>query len=327
MDKTLTNKSKEISYALRHKPEEYGLVLDVSGRVLLTDLIDAINFKHYTDYLTREDITAIIACSDKARFEIIEDGNDEYIRAMYGHSTKTVEIEYVESQPPNNLYHGTTVAAYESIKNSGIKKMNRQYVHLSETIDMANVVAKRHKNSTPLILFVDAYKMRKDGIVFYKGNDDVWLTDFVDPKYITVLKTKQRICDELNKIIDESVNAAYKLLDSNNMHLGFLNSLYLYKAPDDGTTRLTLDEMLKCSRLTVLSHLWSECCEKRISAPCTLEFLHSDQEVQAEYDRQKQLELDVYSSDEYKQYLKLKAKFDKIETDSIRNSIAKGIDC
>ena len=111
------------------------------------------------------------------------------------------------------------------------------------------------------------------------------------------------------------------------MHLGFLNSLYLYKAPDDGTTRLTLDEMLKCSRFTVLSHLWSECCEKRISAPCTLELLHSDQEVQAEYDRQKQLELDVYSRDEYKQYLKLKAKFDDIETDSIRNNIVKGIAC
>ena len=34
--------SKEVSYALRHHPEEYGLVLDAEGWVALDMLVDAL---------------------------------------------------------------------------------------------------------------------------------------------------------------------------------------------------------------------------------------------------------------------------------------------
>lgn len=83
----MTNKyvkaSKTISYALRHNPTEFGLTLDTEGWVDCDELIAALA-KHMSPvYLTKDDIAAIIAESDKKRFEIL----NGKIRATYGHST------------------------------------------------------------------------------------------------------------------------------------------------------------------------------------------------------------------------------------------------
>lgn len=184
MKSDLVEKSKEISYALRHRPDEYGLELDSFGYVWLSDLIRAINKKHNSSsyepdsYLSEDDIYEIIKQSDKKRFEV---GGDCKIRAMYGHSCK--EIVHDSGIPPKVLYHGTTRKAFdEHILDEGLKPMNRTYVHLSESIDTAIKVAKR-RSSDIVVIAVDSAKMVEDGIWFYVGNDKVWLCNEVNPKY------------------------------------------------------------------------------------------------------------------------------------------------
>jgi len=61
--------------------------------------------------------------------------------------------------------------------------MDRQYVHLSETKDMAVLVGKRRDND-PVILVIDSKKAYEDGIKFYKELNGVWLSDFIDSKYL-----------------------------------------------------------------------------------------------------------------------------------------------
>ena len=65
--------------------------------------------------------------------------------------------------------------------------MSRQYVHLSKDIETATMVGKR-RDEEPVILEINTLLMINDGIKFYNGNDDIYLTEFVLPKYITVLK-------------------------------------------------------------------------------------------------------------------------------------------
>ena len=63
--------SKEISYALRHKPEEYNLSLDEEGYVFINDLLNSINSKnHYSKTITIDDIYEVIRISDKKRLDI-----------------------------------------------------------------------------------------------------------------------------------------------------------------------------------------------------------------------------------------------------------------
>ena len=62
--------------------------------------------------------------------------------------------------------------------------MKRHHVHLSDNLDTAKSVAFRFKHTNPVVLVIDSKKMYDDGIVFLKSQNGVWLTDFVDSKYI-----------------------------------------------------------------------------------------------------------------------------------------------
>ena len=65
---------------------------------------------------------------------------------------------------------------------TGIKKGTRLYVHLSDNKDTAQNVGARH--GEPIVLTIDTETMHKDGIKFYLSRNNVWLTDYVEPKYV-----------------------------------------------------------------------------------------------------------------------------------------------
>ncbi len=177
-----TELSKEISYALRHAPQEYGLKLDEQGWVKTEELINALK-KHgkYAD-LTEKDIADMIQISEKKRHEI--DGDK--IRALYGHSTDE-KIKKDAAQPPDILYHGTTHKFLNKIFEQGLISKNRQYVHLSKDIDTAITVGKRRDNN-PIVLKIDAKAAWNNGVKFYLGNENIWLAEDIDVKYISIYK-------------------------------------------------------------------------------------------------------------------------------------------
>ena len=178
MNPKLTAISKEVSYALRHRPDEYGLELDERGFVEIEDLLAALNAKDPGRDVTRADLECTIAESDKKRHEIVSNR----IRAAYGHSTgKRVEAE--PAVPPADLYHGTSRAAATHILAEGIKPMGRQYAHLSADVETAMAVGARH-DSKPALLKVDAAAAHAAGVAFYRGNDKVWLADRVPAEFV-----------------------------------------------------------------------------------------------------------------------------------------------
>lgn len=178
----LTKLSKEVSYALRHAPEEYGLVLDGEGFVPIKELLDALNAKgEYERAITVSDLQEIIATSSKRRHEIVGDK----IRALYGHSTREI-IKKEIAKPPAVLYHGTTHEAAKSILKDGLKPMGRQRVHLSADIDTATSVGTR-RDKNPVILEIEAALAFDNGVAFYKGNDKVWLSDPIPSHYVRQL--------------------------------------------------------------------------------------------------------------------------------------------
>lgn len=173
--------SKEISYALRHAPWEYELEMDEEGWVPVEQLLDALHRKASWKEVTVEDILKIIKCSEKKRFEIV----GGRIRAFYGHSIP-MKIMKTENKPPEILYHGTARRFVKSIMENGLTPQSRQYVHLSQDMETAENVGKRHDDK-PCILVVDSLRAWNDGVHFYYGNEKVWLADAVPCKYIQEL--------------------------------------------------------------------------------------------------------------------------------------------
>jgi putative RNA 2'-phosphotransferase len=88
----------------------------------------------------------------------------------------------VEKTPPDILYHGTSFQHANLIISSGIKKMKRQYVHLSDDVETAITVGSRHGD--PFVFTVAALAMYTDGCKFYRSDNGVWLTDYIDSKYL-----------------------------------------------------------------------------------------------------------------------------------------------
>ncbi len=170
--------SKEVSYALRHNPQEYGLVLDDNGWVCIEDLLIALRKKKKWSKVNDADLVKMSEVSNKKRHEIVGDK----IRALYGHSTdKTIKKEKIE--PPEYLYHGTARRFLESIKKNGLTPMQRQYVHLSEDEETAYEVGKR-RDDKPVMLKVKARLAWAEGISFYMGNENIWLSDTIPSQYI-----------------------------------------------------------------------------------------------------------------------------------------------
>lgn len=177
----LTETSKYISLLLRHKPEEADIVLDEHGWTDTKILIEKVNPK-YT--LNMKILEHIMFNMDKQRLEFNEDKTK--IRAIHGHSIQ-VDAEYTELEPPDELYHGTVEKFTEAIDKEGLKKMERNYVHLSDNINMASSVGKRRENKQngKLVIYkINSKDMFKDGFKFYKSNSGVWLVDNVPVKYL-----------------------------------------------------------------------------------------------------------------------------------------------
>ncbi|RLE68636.1 MAG: RNA 2'-phosphotransferase, partial [Thermoprotei archaeon] len=85
------------------------------------------------------------------------------------------------------LYHGTTPEAAKKILKDGLKPMRRRWVHLSPTPEIARNVGLR-RTSHPVILEIDAEKAREDGVKFYRATEEVYLCDYISPKYIKLMK-------------------------------------------------------------------------------------------------------------------------------------------
>jgi len=175
-----TKLSKQISYALRHAPHEYGVQLDAQGWTSVEGLLSALRRQADFTRVTLGDIERMLESSEKKRVEIV----DGKIRALCGHSVPE-KIEKIPAKPPDVLYHGTARRFAESIAAAGLISKGRQYVHLSEDVDTAVTVAKR-RDQTPVVYQIDARQASEDGIAFYLGNEDIWLADDIPAKYLTI---------------------------------------------------------------------------------------------------------------------------------------------
>jgi putative RNA 2'-phosphotransferase len=179
MSKHHAETSKFLSFVLRHQPDAIGITLDVEGWANIPELIAAAanNGKE----LDHDLIQAVVITSDKKRFEISEDGLR--IRAVQGHSTDSVDINYVEKVPPEFLYHGTATGFMESIRKDGLLPGSRQYVHLSQDETTALAVGRRH--GKPVVLKIKALLMHEQGFKFFQAENGVWLVKFVPTAFTT----------------------------------------------------------------------------------------------------------------------------------------------
>ena len=172
-----TSASKFLSLVLRHEPAAAHVTLDTAGWVevaaLLAGCVQA------GRGLSREELEHVVVTNAKKRFEFSADCLR--IRASQGHSVE-VELEYTPKEPPEILYHGTATRFIDSIRTQGLLKMERHHVHLSAETKMTLEVGARH--GKPVLLTILAGEMHREGHVFCRSTNGVWLVEQVPVNFI-----------------------------------------------------------------------------------------------------------------------------------------------
>lgn len=173
MSKSNTDISKFLSYVLRHAPASIGLQLDSEGwGDVATVLLGA---KRAGLLLSPERLAEVVASNDKKRFALSADG--QKIRAVQGHSTSVVAIDYIAQTPPPALYHGTAQRFLPSILREGLRPQSRHHVHLSADVATAKKVGARH--GKVVVLQIDIAGLQAQGARFFQAENGVWLIDAV----------------------------------------------------------------------------------------------------------------------------------------------------
>ena len=148
---------------LRHHPEAAGIILDKHGWADVRALLDGVCSTGRQ--IDRETLERIVREDNKQRYSFNE--NHTKIRAI--------------QDIPRNGGHFLPV-----IQTEGIRRMNRQYVHLSPDYQTAVAVGRRH-GSPVVVLRIEAGAMAQNGMAFFRSENGVWLCEYVPPEYFCVV--------------------------------------------------------------------------------------------------------------------------------------------
>lgn len=175
--------SKYLSFILRHSPQSANLILDPEGFTGASNVLYALKQAGYE--MTFMDLCTLVSNDKKQRYSF--DWSNQNIRANQGHSVTGVELGLDEFVPPIILYHGTSKKAYKEIVVTGISRMSRTHVHLTEHVSEAIEVGKRHTKGIAedvVVLSVHAQEMSDEGHKFYVSQNKVWLVEHVPGEFV-----------------------------------------------------------------------------------------------------------------------------------------------
>lgn len=171
--------SKKMSYALRHRPEEFGLDMAPDASVFLDDLSKALE-------ASTDDILYVVRHDNKGRFAY----NPETGRiwCKHGHTIDGVnpDLEVVVlsvDNLPEVLYHGKKEQFIKSVMRDGLRHMDRNFVHLTPSKETARSVADRRSGKS-VILKVNMSNLLNSGYILYKSGE-VYLIEHVAPDLLS----------------------------------------------------------------------------------------------------------------------------------------------
>lgn len=183
MERRLTDKSRKLSWLLRHGAGREGIAMDAAGWVDVGEVLARLR-------LDRAELEEVVRHNNKARLQW--EGNR--IRCCQGHSLDGMPVtrDALERSwriwQGGRVWHGTRAALVPAIAREGLVAGRRSHVHLAPAVD--SVVGKRA--SVDVLLEVDPEAVRATGLELYVSPNGVVLARAVPPSAIVELRAMTR---------------------------------------------------------------------------------------------------------------------------------------
>jgi len=170
--------SKRLCYVLRHGAIKHNLIIDSTGYIKVSDILNLTIFKE----LNLSDITSIVTNDKKSRFSLIIKDGINYICANQGHSSKInnlldsneLLVEIIEPIVP--CFHGTYNTCIDSIQKNGLNRMSRGHIHFTNDLHAKSGI----RYDVNVLVYINMEQAMKDGIKFYKSSNNVILSSGID---------------------------------------------------------------------------------------------------------------------------------------------------
>jgi len=201
-ERSLSDKSKKLSWILRHGANEIGLAMDTAGWARVDDVL-----RHAR--MTRVAFDEVVRSNNKSRLEV----QGDRVRAVQGHSLDgtPVTLEGLESswrafEGKGPVFHGTNFDALAGIDREGILNVSRTHVHLAEAVDSR--VGKRA--TVDVLLEVDCARMREEGVGLFVSPNGVVLCRHVPRRAIVAMVPMTRRARETGAAYAEKMSLAWR---------------------------------------------------------------------------------------------------------------------
>jgi 2'-phosphotransferase len=215
-DRSSSNRklSHALSWALRHQALDLGLTIREDGYVPVQEILDSSHPR--LKGVTLEQIQDVVQTNNKQRFKLehrprhlyypnsCENTEEEEnamtqqqqeqstastilcIRANQGHSINLINPELLltllsleELNALPCIVHGTYPAAWNSIREEGLKKMGRTHIHCAPGLPQDDGVISGMRKSATIYIYVNPSKCAENGIEFFISDNGVILTEGV----------------------------------------------------------------------------------------------------------------------------------------------------
>ena len=167
--------SRLLTACVRHKPQDFGLILDEDGFADLEDVAKLRAFRKYS--VSPRKLAAVAAHIIKKRFIFQRKERQILVAASHGHSQgilRSLRIFQVldEETAPEQAFHATQFRHWQSISSNGLWRMDREHIHMAYSEDQKSGV----RQGQDILLVVQTRAVVASGILLLKSATGVLLT-------------------------------------------------------------------------------------------------------------------------------------------------------
>ncbi|XP_037959890.1 putative tRNA 2'-phosphotransferase [Teleopsis dalmanni] len=175
--------SKKLSWLLRHGAAKEGLPIQPDGFLATSAIFTHTKFKNYNIVILKK----IVETDQKQRYTLRFNPNlgDYEIRANQGHSMEIVQSDsclekVTDSCAIADIAHGTYYRFWPSIKTDGLLRKTRNHIHftvMSDSPHTSKKVISGFRNNCEILIYIDTQKAMKNGLEFYRSENNVILCE------------------------------------------------------------------------------------------------------------------------------------------------------